>query len=70
MESNFESSSADLNSGTTLISKDTVLLCDWDKEIYQKCFGDKELQAWENISNLPNPELEKNRAHFERQKKS
>ena len=69
MESNFESSSAELNS-TTLISKDTVLLCDWDKEIFQRCFGDKELQAWENISNLPNPELEKNRAHFERQRKA
>lgn len=69
MESNDDGSSTDLAS-STLISKDTVLLCDWDNEIFQRCFGDASLTTWENIPSLPNQELEKSKAHFERQRKA
>ncbi|RCK60726.1 Ubiquitin carboxyl-terminal hydrolase 12 [Candida viswanathii] len=69
LENNYDGSSTDLTSAT-LISKDTVLLCDWDNEIYQRCFGDASLTTWETIPSLPNKELEKNKAHFERQRKA
>ncbi|EGW30839.1 uncharacterized protein SPAPADRAFT_52038 [Spathaspora passalidarum NRRL Y-27907] len=53
-----------------LVTKDTILLCDWDNEIFQRCFGEEELTTWNEIPSLSNPELEQNRAHFERQRKA
>ncbi|KAG7666111.1 uncharacterized protein J8A68_000367 [[Candida] subhashii] len=52
-----------------LVTKDTILLCDWDPEIFQKCF-DISQQTWHTIPNLSNPELEKNKAILERQRKA
>ncbi|KAL6453417.1 UBP12 Ubiquitin carboxyl-terminal hydrolase 12 [Candida maltosa Xu316] len=68
-ENNFEGPNSEVSS-SSLISKDTVLLCDWDKEIYQRCFDDPSLRTWENVPDLANPELQKNKARFERQRKS
>ncbi|ABN65218.2 peptidase C19, ubiquitin C-terminal hydrolase 2 [Scheffersomyces stipitis CBS 6054] len=61
-------SEVELGNHPELITKDTILLCDWDYPIFEQCFVEN--QTWENIPVLPNPELEKNRAKIERQRKS
>ncbi|CCG21001.1 Ubp12 protein [Candida orthopsilosis Co 90-125] len=55
---------------TTLVSRNSVLLCDWDKEVYLKLFGDSSLTSWESIPELKNQQLAENKARFERQRKS
>ncbi|KAK6456038.1 peptidase C19, ubiquitin C-terminal hydrolase 2 [Scheffersomyces xylosifermentans] len=53
-----------------LVTKDTILLCNWDRSIYEQCFGSDSLQTWDNVPLFPNPELERNREKLERQRKS
>ncbi|CUM63100.1 uncharacterized protein PRCAT00000666001 [Priceomyces carsonii] len=53
-----------------LVKKGTILLCKWSAEMYQKYFGEEKFQRWINIPTIPNPELEKSKAQFERQKNS
>lgn len=58
------------NNHPTLVTKNTILLCDWDPSIYQQFFEDELTQNWENVPFIPNPELEHNKVQFERQRNS
>ncbi|KAK6462100.1 peptidase C19, ubiquitin C-terminal hydrolase 2 [Scheffersomyces coipomensis] len=53
-----------------LVNKDGILLCHWDYKIYKQLFGEVDVQTWADIPFLPNPELERNKARFERQRKT
>ncbi|KAK6199323.1 peptidase C19, ubiquitin C-terminal hydrolase 2 [Scheffersomyces amazonensis] len=70
-ESTVASPKNDINlNHPTLVNKDTILLCHWDYEIYQQLFENAEFQTWNNIRTIPNIELEKSKAKFERQRKA
>ncbi|CAK9435934.1 uncharacterized protein LODBEIA_P05480 [Lodderomyces beijingensis] len=58
------------NNRGTLVSKKTVLICNWDSGVFSKCF-DNSLVTWKSNSmpQLTNTELEQNRVKLERQKK-
>lgn len=58
------------NNHPTLVTKDTILLCDWDPSIYQQFFENEQMQSWNNVPLIPNPELEHNKVKFERQRNS
>lgn len=53
-----------------LVDKNVTLICEWNPEIYSKFFKEPELQNWIDLENLPNPELEANKAKLARQQKS
>ena len=49
-----------------LVNKDTILLCHWNSTIQQEFFAE-EYRTWENPPLIDNPELQKNKARFQRQ---
>jgi ubiquitin carboxyl-terminal hydrolase 4/11/15 len=49
-----------------LVTKDTILLCDWNSAIQQEFFAE-EYRTWEHPPLIDNPELQKNKARFQRQ---
>lgn len=51
-----------------LIEKNTILLCDWDSNVYSEYFSQPESQNWNNVPMIPNPELEKSKAIIEKQR--
>ncbi|EDK42382.1 hypothetical protein LELG_00560 [Lodderomyces elongisporus NRRL YB-4239] len=60
-------------SNGNLVDEYTILVCKWDAEVYQKCFTNENPIISSNLSSLPqlpNKELEQNKAKFERQRKS
>ncbi|KAI5957057.1 hypothetical protein KGF57_003366 [Candida theae] len=67
LESNFDE---EANTTTTLVNRSSVLLCDWDKDIYMKLFGNTSLTTWVTPPELVNQELVESKARFERQRKS
>lgn len=69
LETNFATEEAG-EEHKTLVCKNSVLLCDWDKEIYAKLFGDASLTTWDSPPQLVNQQLAENKAKFERQRKS
>nr|WOG36174.1 uncharacterized protein [Candida metapsilosis] len=64
LETNFDEESH------TLVSKSSVLLFDWDREVYSKLFGDASLTTWTSAPELVNEQLVESKARFERQRKS
>ncbi|ODV81036.1 peptidase C19, ubiquitin C-terminal hydrolase 2 [Suhomyces tanzawaensis NRRL Y-17324] len=54
----------------TLVTKNTILLCNWDYAVYQQFFEDEAAQGWSEPPTIPNPELEQNKAKFEKQRNS
>lgn len=50
------------------LTKETMLVCEWDREIYQELFEAN--KNWVNLKNIPNPELEANREKLRMKEKS
>ncbi|CAH6718761.1 ubiquitin carboxyl-terminal hydrolase 12 [[Candida] jaroonii] len=50
------------------LTRETMLVCEWDREIYQELFEAN--KTWTNLKNIPNPELEANREKLRKKEKS
>ncbi|KAI5960213.1 uncharacterized protein KGF55_004936 [Candida pseudojiufengensis] len=66
-ERNEEQQQQELNS---LVNKNSILLCEWDKPVYNNLFASKDGDALSNIEKLSNPELENNKAKYQKLKKA
>lgn len=55
--------------GPPCVDGNDLLVIDWHSQFYNQYFGD-ENRLWENLSYIPNPELEKNKAKFAAQQKA
>lgn len=53
-----------------LVNSQTTLVLEWDVDIFNSFFKDPELQAWEDVESIPNPELEENKRQLALQQKS
>ncbi|KAK8441257.1 hypothetical protein ACI3L0_003784 [Candidozyma auris] len=53
-----------------LVDSKTTLVCEWDSSIFKQFFKDREQQAWEDITSIPNPVLENNKRKLALQQKS
>lgn len=53
-----------------LVNGKTMLVCEWDPVIYQQFFLEPQDQAWENIPEIPNPELAESKRKVALQQKS
>lgn len=58
------------NPRRALVDDKMSLICEWSSELFNKFFKDRELQAWENLENIPNPTLEANKRKLAQQQKS
>ncbi|KAI5951329.1 hypothetical protein KGF54_004403 [Candida jiufengensis] len=54
----------------TLVNKNSILLCEWDKTVYDNLFGSDTTNTLLNIEKLSNPELENNKAKYQKLKKA
>lgn len=53
-----------------LVNSKTTLVCEWDSEVFDRFFKDRDHQAWEELSYIPNPVLEDNKRKLAMQQKS
>lgn len=53
-----------------LVNSHTTLVLDWDVQIHSEFFKEPDHQAWENLQEIPNPELEASKRKLALQQKS